>query len=208
MKTPLGHLIPLEILAYLQLERIDIAVVLQGYPVHDRWPSVRFIVDGKVIYDGSVSDHLKLTHQSQAKPDQTHCEICIEYHGKSDADTEVSPQGDIVANQSVAIKELWINDVDIVKTGSIHQGIGAYTMRLPAHKQQYFAEHGISTEPTTHTHMFENGVWRIELPLPLLSTLTGLYNYVEPWERVDVAKEVNLLAQTLLRCQQLEKSNA
>ena len=119
----------------------------------------------------------------------------------------VSTQGEIVENQSLAIKELWVNGVDIIKTGAIHRNIGCYTMSLPEHKKQYFEQMGMIYESTTHTHMFENGVWHIELALPLLSNLTGLHNYTEPWEQVDVQSLVNLLSEKLAVCQDLEKKN-
>jgi hypothetical protein len=76
------------------------------------------------------------------------------------------------------------------------------------HKKQYFLQHGINTEPTTNTQMFENGIWHIELDIPLLSALTGKFNYSEPCEQVDVLDIVEKLHAQLLVCQQLEnKSN-
>lgn len=180
-------------------------MTLQGFDAQQRWPTVSVTVDNQLIYSGTIRGQQQIVYESQAAIDQKTCVLDIEYHGKTDADTVLSSQGNIVENQSVAIQELWVNGVDIIKTGAIHRNIGCYTMNLPANKKQYFIEQGINVEPTTHTHMFENGTWHIELALPLLSTLTGLHNYTEIWEQVDVQSLVSSIYNKLEVCQALEQ---
>ena len=189
----------------MNLERIDISVVVEGVAVQQRHPHIAITVDSTIVFDGAVIDTQQFDYHSTAVAGQTMCVIDIEYYNKSDNDTIVDDQGNIIANQSILIKEIWINGVDIIKTGAIHQNIGHYTMTLPVHKYQYFVDNGISTSPTTNTHMFENGVWHLELDLPLLSTLTAKHNFVEPWEQFDVSTLVGSIATQLELCKTLEK---
>lgn len=179
---------------------------LEGHCVQNRWPKMTITVDGNIAHDGDVQGQLQVNYTAKAQTNQKKCCIDLQYRDKTDADTLVTTQGEIVENQSVNLLALWINGVDIVKTQAIHQGIGQFTMCLPEHKKLYFQQHGISTQPNTHTHMYENGIWHIELALPLLSTLTGLQNQVEPWEQVDVKSLVSLLAEKLDCCYRLQNN--
>lgn len=188
----------------LDLHRIDIVLVLQGIDCKQSWPKVKVLVDGNLVYSDKIIGLKKIKYCAQASKDQKTCAIKIDYYGKTDTDTEVDIDGKIISNQSVILHELWINDVDIVKSNAIHQGIGNYTMSLSPHKHRYFLDHGVSVEPTTNTHMFENGSWNIELAMPLLSTLTAKHNLLEPWEQVDVETIVNQLFDQLTVCQELE----
>lgn len=188
----------------LDLRRIDVALVLQGFDCNQSWPKVKVSVDDNLVYSAEINGVKKIKYCAQASDNQKICTIKIEYYGKTDSDTEVDLDGKIISNQSLILQELWINDVDIVKSKVIHQGIGNYTMSLPPHKHRYFLDHGFTVTPTTNTHMFENGSWNIELEIPLLSTLTSKHNFVEPWERVDVETIVSQLFDQLKICQELE----
>lgn len=199
-------MIPQSIRACLELDLIDIKVVVQPFSARGRWPSINVCIDGTVAFDGTVDQQKTIGYQSAAQSQQKKCLIDITYYGKTDNDTVVDSQNSILENQSVELKELWINGVDIIKTGAIHQDIGSYTMNLDAKKREYFAEQGINLNPTTSTHMFENGVWHIELDLPLLSTLTAKHNFVEPCENVDFDSIVDEIFELLQRCERLEKN--
>ena len=204
MNNNLDQLIPVSIQNLLDLRRIDIALVLQGIDCNQSWPKVKVSVDGNQVYSDEINGLKKIKYCAQALDHQKTCTINIEYYGKTDADTKVDMNGKIISNQSVILQELWINDVDIVKSKAIHQGIGNYTMSLSPYKHRYFLDHRIRVEPTTNTHMFENGSWNIELAIPLLSTLTAKHNLLEPWEQVDVETIVNQLFDQLTVCQELE----
>lgn len=188
----------------MSLDLIDVCVVVQGVECQQRWPKLKVSVDSHDVYCGTIAGMQKIKHQCRATPNQQTCVIDIEYMDKSDSDTQVDSQGNILSNQSVLLVELWINGVDIIKSGLIHQNIGQYTMNLSAQKQQYFVDHNIDIRSTTNTHMFENGRWQIELALPLLTTLTSKHNFVEPWEKVDLTSIVDDLYQQLKVCQNLE----
>jgi len=182
-------------------------LIVSGTDCQQRWPCAKVTVNQQIVYDGNVVDLKEISYRSSAKPNQKKCIIDIEYYNKTDQDTIVDATGTIISNQSLTIKELWVNGVDIIKTKTIHQGIGCYTMSLTLDKKQYFIQHGIDLSPSTNTQMFENGVWHIELALPLLSTLTGKFNYSEPCEQVDVLNIVEKLHAQLLVCQTLENQS-
>lgn len=186
------------------MDLIDICIVAQGFECNQRWPSVKISVDNNVAYFGPVVGVQKIIYKNNADLGQQYCIVDIEYVNKSDDDTIVDSQGNILSNQSVLLMELWINGVDIIKSELIHQNVGQYTMNLSAHKKQYFIDHNINIHDTTNTHMFENGTWHIELALPLLSTLTTKHNFVEYWENVDLLSIVDKLYQQLKICQELE----
>jgi hypothetical protein len=189
------------------LDLIDICVVVQGFECLQRWPKIKISVDNHIVYCDQVVGLQKINYKCNASRDQKKCVIKIDYFDKTDLDTDVDLQGNIVSNQSVSINELWINGVDIIKTRAIHQNIGNYTMTLSPQKYQHFVNHGINVDPTTSTHMFENGQWYVELELPLLSTLTAKHNFTEAWEKVNLTSIVDSLYQQLKICQDLEKNN-
>jgi hypothetical protein len=116
-------------------------------------------------------------------------------------------QGQIAENQSVTIVSVVANGVDLVKTNIIHKGLGSYSMQLSAEKHKYFVDHNINVESTTSLDMFENGVWHIDLSLPILSFISGLQDVVEPWERIHVGELVNTLYQQYQICKDLESHN-
>lgn len=186
------------------MDLIDICIVVQGFECNQRWPGVRISIDNHVAYFGPVIGMQKIIYKNTSVPDQKLCTVDIEYFNKSNKDTVVDLQGNILSNQSVLLKELWINGVDLIKSGLIHKNVGQYTVHLSTHKKQYFVDHNINVHATTNTHMFENGVWHIELALPLLSTLTTKHNFVEYWENVDLLSIVDKLYQQLKICQELE----
>lgn len=205
MSTNLDHLIPLEIHSLLNCDLIDVKILLQGHVARDQWPNVTVCVNNVVVYNSAVIGLQEISYQTQADQLTKTCTVNITYHSKQNNDTVVDSNGVIVENQFVEIAELWLNGVDIVANGMIHQNIGQYTMQLDQHKQQYFAEHNISTVPTTSTRMFENGVWNIELDLPILSALTAKHNFVESWEDVNGAELVDQVFELFNACRALEK---
>lgn len=204
MSTNLDHLIPLEIHSLLNCDLIDVKILLQGHAAQSQWPNVTVRVNNVVVYSSAVIGLQEISYQTRADQLTKSCIVNITYHSKQNNDTVVDSNGVIVENQFVEIAELWLNGVDVVANGMIHQNIGQYTMQLDQHKQQYFEEHNISTVPTTNTRMFENGVWNIELDLPILSSLTAKHNFVESWEEVDSAELVDQMFELFTACQALE----
>lgn len=188
------------------MELIDLEFALRGESAQGRWPCVKLSVDGHVLHQGPVDGLCTFKYSSRSQLEQKSCIIKVEYYNKSNNDTCVDSNGSIVENQCVHIESIVVNGVDVVKTNAIHN-IGSYTMNLDLEKYNYFLKNNIQVSPTTSTHMFENGVWQIDLKLPLLSFLTGLQSYTEPWEQVYVNKIVEALYQQYLVCKDAENQN-
>ena len=181
--------------------------MLTAQSAHDKWPCVRLQVDETIVYNGPIQGKKKISYSARSHVDQENCTIHIEYYNKSQQDTVVDEHGNIIENQSVSIVSIVANGVDLVQTNIIHRGFGQYTMKLDDDKRQYFINNNISVGPNTSLHMFENGVWCINLKLPILSFITGQHDIVEPWERVQVEELVKTLYDQYLVCKELEHKN-
>ena len=188
----------------LNLDRIDISIAAQGIQVNERWPMMMITVDGCCIYDGIVKDTQIFRYQNTASACQQSCQIDIEYYGKQDQDNELDHDQNIIKTQSLLLQEIRINDVDIIKTRAIHQGLGYYRMFLDAAKYEYFKQQGLPIGDTTRTHMFENGIWHLEIELPLLSTLVKKNPVIEPWEDIDLDLLINEFLERIDICEKLE----
>ena len=190
----------------LNLDRIDIRIVAQGFEIKSKWPTARITVDGNCVYDGPIDERKEVHYQSQALPGQKSCVIDIEYYGKVDLDNELDADGNLVKTQSLSLKEIWINDVNIIKTGAIYQDVGYYRMHLTDAQIEYFKGKGKLLGDSLSIHMFENGVWHLDIELPLLSTLSKKNAVVEKWEDVDIRPMLEELLQRIDVCKKLEKA--
>ena len=188
----------------MNLDRIDISIAAQGIQVNGRWPTVMITVDGCCIHDDIVNDTQIFSYKNTASAGQKFCKIDIEYYGKQDQDNELDHDHNIINTQSLLLQEIRINDVDIIKNKAIHQGFGYYRMHLDAAKYEYFKQQGLPTGDTTRTHMFENGIWHLEIELPLLSTIAKKNAVIEPWENIDVDLLINEFLERIDICKKLE----
>jgi len=207
MKNNLENLIPEPILNCLKLDLIDIELELTARPAQGRWPCVCIQVDGNTVYQGPVIDQQKFKYSARSQSTQEKCTIEIVFYNKDNYDTVVDQSGHIIENQCLSIVSVVVNGVDLVKTNIIHSGIGYYTMHLNSDKYQYFLSHNINVNPTTSLDMAENGIWRIELGLPILSFITGLHNVSESWGHAQVDQLLNTLYQQYQICKDLEQGN-
>ena len=205
MNNNLDHLIPPLILNSLGLNSINLRIVLCGEPVQQRWPNASVCVDDTEIFNSTV-DYNIVEFSKKAPDAQSHCDIKIRYYNKGADDTVVDNQGNIIENQMLTIKEIWVNGVDIINTGIIHQDIGGYSMELPQHKLEHFKSLGINLDVTTSLDMYENGIWNLRFKLPILSFLTNKQARLEPWEQVSINELVDDIYQRILVCKELEKS--
>ena len=95
-----------------------------------------------------------------------------------------------------------VNGVDLVRTNLIYR-VGTYTMHLSPHKQQYFIDRGINVEPSHSLSMYENGVWSIQLGVPVLSFLSQKQQSVELAEQQDTQIILEEIYQKILVCKSL-----
>ena len=206
MKNNLHQLIPPTILNQLNFNKLDLQLVVVGIAVQDRWPCLRVIVDQKIVDDIAVIDTQTLNYSVVVDSAKQSCTLDIVYYNKTNQDTVVNNQGQILENQSVTIAQLTVNGVDLVKTRLIYSNIGAYTMNLSQQKQQYFLENNINIEPSHNLSMFENGTWTIKLGLPVLSFLSQKQQQVEIAEQQDIEPILEQIYQKVLHCKTLLES--
>ena len=188
----------------LNLACIDINLVLQGFEVNGRWPNATITIDGSCVHDGAVPGTQIYAYQNTATPQQQCCEIQIDYLGKQDQDNLLDGHR-LIRTQSLLLQEIWVNGVDIIRTGAIHLGLGYYRMRLDDAKRTLFESRGLPTEDTTRVHMFENGIWHLAIELPMLTTLSRLNPVIEPWETIDLGQLLDEFMHRVDVCTQLEQ---
>ena len=102
-------------------------------------------------------------------------------YGKTDRDTRVNAQGEIIENQHISIKSFKINDIDFVKNNLIYRGL--YKMSLSNSKRQHFEQLGIATE-TQDYHFYENGIWTLQIPFPVLTYIINSTKQLETFEKI------------------------
>jgi hypothetical protein len=175
--------------------------VLSSTQASGKWPSVKVSINNDELFDGPVCQTQLIKYAGQSSVGQKEIIFKIEYYNKSDSDTVVE-NGVIKENQSVLIDQLKINTVDVIKTGLIHK-LGSYQMDLSQEKLKYFIKNNIDTSTSTNTHMYENGVWTINLELPILSFFTKKFDYQESWEKIDIVELTNKIYQQFLICKSI-----
>jgi len=181
--SSLDFLIPKSVLDLAQLDRFELQLELQGTPANDRWPTVCVWGNNEVIWIGKVDPCAEIFYTTTLDTQASSYDLRIEYFGKQDNDTIVDNQGQIVENQSVKISKLVLNGIDVIGIQSVYQ-LGKYYMHLGPEKIKAFQDMGLSTEPNHSLHMFENGEWKLQIPVPVVSGLASfqsLYEKHEVW---------------------------
>lgn len=204
------HLIPDEILKSCELDRLDIAVTVTARPCQGRWPRVEIMIDRQTQVIGTVDGELQW--HTQGTSENTAVELSIVYHDKTNQDTLVDDQGNILENQCLTLERVTVNGVDLVSTGLIYQ-FGEYRMDLAPDKLAYYRDNALSTEPSHSLTMWETGVWTVTLPIPVLPALIQRQSRYQPHERwisEDIYQQVYDCIQDIrdLETQLKEKQNA
>jgi hypothetical protein len=202
MNNNLYHLIPKQILDFLNCRHIKLKLELLGTPAEDRYPHVRIIVDQQTIKETVVVGLQSYEYEFDIPDYQDYFTLDIVYYNKKDNDTVVV-QGQIIENQNISLNHIFINEIDLVETGVIHQDIGDYTMQLTNEKYQYFLDNNININPTTSLSMYENGVWSIRIGMPVWSFLTKKQQNIEIAEQIDIQPILKEIYQTVLSCKKL-----
>lgn len=183
LQHKLDYLLPDDIVEYCRFDRFDFMLRLAGTPAAGRWPEINIRLDGKIIASSRVKEQgFDFEYSEKLDMSLTHKILEIEYVGKTNDDTVVDSQGTILENQSLTIEELVVNGIDIIANNTMPE-LGNYTMNLDPGKLAYYQEHGYSIEPTTDLDMYENGVWRLILPIPIITHIAKIKNKLDPHEK-------------------------
>jgi hypothetical protein len=179
-QTNLDYLIPPDLIEYCRFDRFDFRLNLVASSARGHWPTVKVWVDGKLTASGVVDNNgFECVYEEQLDMTLATKVLEIEYTGKTNGDTVVDDHGNILENQSLSIKSLIVNRVDIVNNDIIQQ-LGNYTMALDPEKLKYYQENNLSTEPTDSLDMYENGCWRMTFPIPIVTNLSKIKNQIDP----------------------------
>ena len=109
-------------------------------------------------------------------------ELVVVMYGKTEQDTIVGTDGNILQNQSLHISKLILNGVDIIKNKFVYKG--SFKMILSAQKIEFFKNNNIATK-TADYNFYENGTWTLPLELPILTGLVRAVSTTEAYEKID-----------------------
>lgn len=203
-QTDLDHLLPFDIIEYCRFDRFDFKILLTATPAQGRWPTVKIWLDGKVLLSSTVEEQLEYTYSETLDMNLSEKILEIEYVGKTDKDTVTNDTGSIVENQSLTVKQVIVNGIDIIANETIYR-FGNYTMDLPPEKRAYYIEHGYSVEPTHSLDMFENGHWRMHFPIPITTNIVKLKATQELHEKWPDPDLLNAIVDTVNNIRRLEQ---
>lgn len=198
----LDHLIPQQIIEYAALDRFDIAITLESSAAQGRWPVVEFWLNDRCLCQEVVQQ--KLDWKYCTKVTGEIADFRISYTNKTDHDTVVDSQGNILENQCLQIKSIVLNDVDLLQSDLIYQ-LGYYYMQLSDAKFKYFQEHNYSVDPTHSLDMYENGYWQIATKVPVSQDLAQHKSFWEKHEKFIKDNLVESVYELVLDVKSLQK---
>lgn len=172
-----------------------------GSIAKSKWPCVSILLNDKEIFIDCIREEQTLKFKLITSEKFS---ITIRYQDKDDFDTVVDENGNIIENQSVEIKKIIINQIDLIKTGLIYKNIGNYKMNLSDYKKLELKKYNQSTDLSTNLLMCENGDWTIILEQPLYTFLSKLWYRSEPAEIVNIPsikKEIRTITERCLKIQ-------
>lgn len=204
LQTDLDHLLPDGIIDYCRFDRFDFKLAFISTPAAGRWPTVKIWLDGVELASATVEGSWEYSYTETLDMDLSNKVLEIEYVGKTENDTITDDTGAIVENQSLIVKEVTVNGIDIIDNQTIYR-FGNYTMDLPPEKRAYYIEHGYSVEPTHSLDMFENGHWRMTFPLPITTNIVKLKATQELHEKWPDPDLLNAIVDTVNNIRRLEQ---
>ena len=200
----LDFLIPDEIISLLQTNRFDLEITLIPFKINNRYPKIKITVDNQILVDKELIQEETFYYSADFDVDKN-IKVDIQFYGKNNNDTSVSPAGEILENQGIRISKVIVNNVDIIGSKIIYN-LGNYCFNLSAEKFEYYKLHGHETGPTHSLSMFENGYWRLDFKMPVLQQFTKFRSahekHVKSWPDNYVYNDIY---NTVLNIRRLEK---
>ena len=160
--------------------QVNLELELQARDCQSRWPNVQILLGTNLVYDGPVVGSQLITASIDVTDFST--ELIVVMYGKTEQDTIVGQDGNILQNQSLHISKLVLNGVDIIKNRFIYKGL--FNMTLLPQKTEFFRKHNIKTSVTDY-NFYENGTWSLPLELPILTGITKYVTTTEVYEKID-----------------------
>lgn len=175
------NLLSTEIRKKLSAKSLNLIITLSAKDCDQRWPMCRISVDDELIFDSKIVSTQHIEFSKRFKDDVTISSLKIEMYGKTDKDTKIDSNGNIIDNQMMQIADLKLNGVDILKNNLIYRG--KFIMKLDDNKITLFKNNNIPTENHDY-HFYENGVWTLQIGLPVLTYIINSIKQTETFEKI------------------------
>lgn len=204
----LDNLIPHRIIDLCDFTRLDVDITVKATCAGDKWPRMQIWIDDQLIQDTVVVQQTRCQLTHRLSDQQTSTSVKVIYLNKTNADTVVDANGQILENMTLEITGLIINDVDLLANNLVYT-FGHYVMNLSDDQRAYFEEHGINAAPSHSLFMSENGQWCWQLPVPVMSAFVSRmspYEKHERWLDSDLYQKIYTKIQDVLQLQELVKN--
>jgi hypothetical protein len=185
MNPHFNEWVPTEIVSLMPDSRVNMTLELTACDCNGRWPNAEVSLGDYLIYCGPIIKSKIIVANVEVIDAST--KLIIKIHSKTNDDTVTDEYGNILQNQSAHLRQLTLNDVDIVKNCVIKHKViykGVFQMSLDAEKMNFFNQNNISTEVIDY-NFYENGTWTLPLDLPILTGLVRSIATTEAYEKID-----------------------
>ena len=143
----------------------------------DKPPAAKILIDDKIYFSKEVTgseskpDVIEFEHEAEEGKDYS---LVIERTGKSNNQTVINRQGDILKDQLLHIKSIEIDDIDI--GALVYEGVYHPDYPEPWATQQRESGNDLKDSFKNVTQMGFNGTWRLRFSSPFyMWLLENLY---------------------------------
>lgn len=190
----LDNLLSTEIKKKLYRKNFDLILQLSAKDCDGRWPKCKVLINDKIIFDGEVQKNTDILFKDEFDIDDSILILTIDRYGKTDNDTKIDKNGNIIDNQMVKITKLLLNEIDIMKNNLIYQG--KFIMNLSNTQLKYFTKNNLPIENHDY-HFYENGVWTLQIGLPVLTYIINTRKKIETFEKISYTDIMTKIVQKL-----------
>jgi len=141
-------------------------IELIGTPVHERYPEIKISIDSQTVWSGQIRSDTFLKFNSVII-DGPVVNLEIDYYNKLDNDTIVDKTGLIIANQSVKLNSLKINDLLI--SGTWLSEYSNTTYRLTEEQKSAYNSNSFPWKNVKTDVLWNNGSWTLTLQKPIIA---------------------------------------
>lgn len=186
----LNKLLPPELIEKLGQKDLELKLTLSAKDCENRWPKCQVFINDEMIFNDQVKNTVEILYKNHFTDADKQVNFTINRYGKTDSDTKIGKDGNIIANQMLEITSLMLNGIDIIKNNLIYQA--KFVMDLSPNQVKYFESNNIPFENQDY-HFYENGKWTLQIGLPVLTYIINITKTTETFEQIpysDVMKEI------------------
>ena len=190
----LNNLLSAEISEKLRKKNLEISLTLSAKDCDGRWPRCQVLINDKIIFDDEIKKTADIVYKNNFDYDDNHVNFVINRYGKTDSDTKIDTNGNIIDNQMMEITKLMLNGIDIIKNNLIYQA--KFVMDLSDNQLKYFKNNNIPSENHDY-HFYENGQWTLQIGLPVLTYIINITKTTETFEQIPYSDVMNEIIEKL-----------